>query len=52
MSKIIFMKCLPPVKISAQNIPKIKNAQNLSKSDTSNISSMSIPILMPKIISK
>ena len=31
--------------------PKIKNAQNLLKFDTSNISSMSISILMSKIIS-
>ena len=37
---------------SAENVPKIKNAQNLSKSSTSNISSMPISILMSKIISK
>ena len=34
----------------AQNGPKIKNAQNLSKFGTSNISSKPISILMPKII--
>ena len=48
MSKIIFYKlfttCL------AQNAPEIKNAQNLSKFGTSNISSMVIFILMSKII--
>ena len=33
----------------AQNVPKIKNAQNLSKSGISNISSMPIFILMSKI---
>ena len=33
MSKMIFMNYLPP----AQNLPKIKNAQNLLKSGTCNI---------------
>ena len=38
------MKYLPPVR------PKIKNAQNLSKFGTCNVSSMPISILMTKII--
>ena len=44
MSKILFMQYLPPVR------SKIKNAQNLSKFGTSNISSMLISILMSKMI--
>ena len=47
---MIFMKYLPPV--IYHHVPKIKNAQNLWKSGTSNISSMPISILMLKIIFK
>ena len=47
MSKTIFMKYLP-----SQNVPKIKNAQNLSKSGTCYIWSMAISILMSKTIFK
>ena len=42
------MKYLPPVR--PRMLPKLKNAQNLSKFGTSNISSLPISILMSKII--
>ena len=48
MSKIIFMKYLPPVR--PKMIQKVKNPQNLLKFGTPNISSMRIYILIPKII--
>ena len=48
MSKIIFYELFTTYQ--AQNGPRIKDAQNLSKFGTSNISSMSIFILMSKII--
>ena len=48
MSKIIFMKYLPPVR--PKFVPKIKNAQDVLKSCASNISSVPISILMSKMI--
>ena len=48
MSKIIFYELFTTYQ--AQNGPRIKDAQNLSKFGTSNISSMLIVILMSKII--
>ena len=47
MSRIIFMKYLPSVRLKL--IPKIKNAQNLLKFGTFDISNMLISILVPKM---
>ena len=48
MSKLIFMKYLPPV--TPKMIHKIKNAQNLLKFGKCDISNIPISILMSKII--
>ena len=48
MSKIIFMKYLPPVR--PKTFPKSKNAQNLLKIDTCDTSNIPISILMLKNI--
>ena len=47
MSRIIFMKYLPSVRLKL--IPKIKNAQNLLKFGTFDISNVLISILVPKM---
>ena len=48
MSKIIFMKYLPPARLKL--FSKLKTAQNLLEFSTSNISSVSVTFLMSKII--
>ena len=48
MSKVIYMKYLPPVR--PKLVLKIKSAQNLLKFDLIDISDMPISILMSKII--
>ena len=47
MSKIIFIKYLPPVR--PKLVPKLKSAQNLLKFGTFNISNIPILISMSKI---
>ena len=50
MSRIIFMKYLPPVR--PKLVPKLKNVQNLLKFGTFDNSNMPISILIPKMIFK
>ena len=48
MSKIVFIKYLPPVRPKIG--PKMRGAQNLLKFGRFDISNMAIPILMSKIV--
>ena len=50
MSKMIFIKYLPPVSCWAQIRPKIKSVSNLLKLKIFDISNMQISLLMSKII--